>query len=148
MQTLIAYIDDADFAAHMLLPMKSASEPTRWVLVTCPPRLSRHINRWVTHQARTQWRQNWSDKLLARLRSSLLAEHDRHELVIAQGCLTALTELLLQQHAGARVIDARRPKFGHPTPPLVSGQPAASDSALSTGGALAGLGVTLLLASD
>ena len=42
METIIVYIDDADYAIKLLEPMlpQQSSNPTRWVLVGCAPRIT------------------------------------------------------------------------------------------------------------
>ena len=54
METIIVFIDDADYAVQMLQPMLPATNhtPTRWVLVGCAPRITRRISKWVTKGAR------------------------------------------------------------------------------------------------
>ena len=50
--------------------------------------------------------------------------------LVAKGPLTELTERLLQDHPGARVLDARRPKLGQDLPPVAfPTAPAASAAA-------------------
>ena len=57
METIIVFIDDADYAVQMLQPMLPATNhtPTRWVLVGCAPRITRRISKWVTKGARQSW---------------------------------------------------------------------------------------------
>ena len=57
METIAVLINDAAHARHMLLPMRTAAEPTHWILVACAPRLTRRIGRWVSHSQREHWRE-------------------------------------------------------------------------------------------
>ena len=102
MDKIIVYLDDAAFARHQLAPMKnsaSGSQPgTRWILVACPPRMTRHISKWVNHTARQNWRIKWADKLFAEIMPELQAQGDTVTTVLAHGPLLELTQELLTQH--------------------------------------------------
>lgn len=153
MDKIIVYLDDPEFARHHLVPMKSeisagVRQPTHWVLVACPPRLTRHISKWVHHTARENWRAKWAAKMFARITPILQAQGDQMSLVVAQGPLVELTQQLQLQHGMARVLDARRPKFGQDMPPVAPDQPAPSQSHWSVPGAVAGMGAALVLAAE
>ena len=47
MENIIVVVDDADYALKIIAPMKGEINPTNWVLLVCPPKLTRHIGRWV-----------------------------------------------------------------------------------------------------
>lgn len=152
MDNIIVYLDDADFARHALVPMKMAApgsqQPTHWVLVACPPRMTRYISKWVTHAARENWRDRWAEKLLARIAPELLAQGDQVTTVLAHGPLVDLTQELLAQHGAARVLDARRPKFGQDMAPVTPDQPTTAEARWSVPGAIAGMGAVLVLAAE
>jgi len=155
MDKIIVYLDDADHALQQLVPMKNVAQPnaemqtTQWVLVACAPRMTRHISKWVSHSARENWRANWSEKLFAQIVPVLKAQGDTTvTTVVAKGPLPTLTERLLTQHRGARVLDARHAKFGQDLPPVTKDQPTGHDSRWSVPGAVAGMGALLVLASD
>lgn len=81
MDNIIAYVDDAEYALHQLAPMlneasSAGRQPAQWILVACPPRMSRHINKWVNHTARENWRNKWADKLFK---------------LLTPGCMSAAT---------------------------------------------------------
>ena len=154
MDKIIVYLDDADHALQQLVPMKKVAQPdaelqaTQWVLVACAPRMTRHISKWVSHSARENWRANWSEKLFAQIVPALKAKGDTITTMVAKGPLPTLTERLLAQHPGARVLDARHAKFGQDLPPVIKDQPTGHDSRWSVPGAVAGMGALLVLASD
>jgi hypothetical protein len=125
METMIVYVDDAVYALRMLTPMVALDRqrlPTRWVVVCCPPRMSRHIGKWVTNSSRQSWRGEWARKLAGELSPVLLASGDSFTSEVARSPLCELTDSLLARHRGARVIDARRPKFGHDLAPVTRQQ--------------------------
>ena len=152
MDKIIVYLDDAEFAEHQLTPMRNGVPGTRgathWILVACPPRMTRHISKWVNHSARQNWRNKWADKLFARITPKLEAQGDKVTTVLAQGPLVELTQQLLTQQGAARVMDARRPKFGQDMHPVTADQPASSEARWSVPGAIAGMGAALVLAAE
>lgn len=152
MDKIIVYLDDADFARHELVPMKIASanprQTTHWILVACPPRMTRHISKWVNHTARQTWRHKWSEKLFAGIAPALQAQGDQVTTVLAHGPLVDLTQELLSRHGAARVLDARRPKFGQDMAPLTFDQPASGNARWTVPGAIAGMGAALVLAAE
>lgn len=152
MDKIIVYLDDAAFARHQLAPMKNSAsgsqQGTLWILVACPPRMTRHISKWVNHTARQNWRIKWADKLLAEIMPELQAQGDTVATVLAHGPLLELTQELLTQYGVARVLDARRPKFGQDMPPVTADQPASGEARWSVPGAIVGMGAALVLAAE
>ena len=150
MDKIIVYIDDAEFATQQLMPMKqhAIGRATHWILLACPPRMTRHISKWVSHSARQNWRSKWADSLLEKIRPVLVTRHDRISLVFSQGPLIEQTQGLLLEHGGARVLDARRPKFGPNLAPVTPDQPTSHSAAWTGPGAVAAMGITLVLASE
>jgi len=59
METIAVYANDAAYARHLLEPMLHGAQ-TRWVVVACPPTLTRHAGRWLSQSARQQWRERWA----------------------------------------------------------------------------------------
>lgn len=152
MDTLIAYIDDGEHASQMLLPMRAARHAdapnTQWILVACPPRMTRRVSQWVSHANREHWRARWAEKVLGPLVDQLRSQGDQVTWQLAQQPLVSLTQSLRQQHPTARVLDARRPKLGVDLAPVSADQPASRDARWSVPSALVGMGAALLLATD
>ena len=155
MDNILVYLDDATYAEQQLAPMKGnnpsaqGQEPTtHWVLVACAPRLTQRISKWVSHSARENWRAKWADKLFAQVAPTLRANGDRVTMVLAKGPLPELTKKLSAQHGTTRVLDARRPKFGHEMPPVTADQPTTRDARWEVPGAVAGMGALLVLAAE
>lgn len=152
MDKIIVYVDDAEYAQHQLAPMRSKDsgqpEPTHWIVVACPPRMTRHISKWVNHTARQNWRTKWAEKLFAQVTAGLEAQGHQVTRVLANGPLLGMTRELLHTHGPARVLDARRPKFGQDMAPVTPDQPASQDSRWTVPGAVAGMGAFLVLASE
>ena len=110
--------------------------------------MTRHISKWVNHTARQNWRNKWADKLFAQIQPELLAQGDTVTATLAHGPLPELTQELLMQHGVARVLDARRPKFGLDMPPVTADQPASDEARWSVPGAIVGMGAALVLAAE
>ena len=156
MDKIIVYVDDADHALQQLAPMAnggaratgSAAQSTLWILVACPPRVTRYISRWVTHSARDNWRMKWSEEQFCAIAPTLKAGGGSVTTLVARGPLVEQTGRLLAVHPTARVLDARRPRLGQDMEPVTPNQPVRHDSRWSVPGAMAGMGAVLVLASD
>lgn len=148
METIIVFIDDADYAVQMLQPMlPSASQaPTRWVMVGCAPRITRRISKWVTQSARQSWQAAWADKMFAQVLPSLQLPGTTGDTVIthlapARQSLCDLTKTFTQQYGSSRVLDARRPKLGYDMEPVTEGQQQERQKMTGYATALAGAGM-------
>ena len=148
METIIVVLDDADYALQQLSPMQGQGMATRWLLVACPPRLTRHASRWVNQSAREAWRDRWSQELLGKVEATLLKQGDRAERFRVKGDLAEFTQQLQRQYGPARILDARRPKLGHDAPPATAGQPVPKDGRLALSGGTAAMGAMLILAAE
>ena len=144
MDTLIVYIDESAHALKMLTPMLTSGPdraPMRWVLVACTPRVTRHASKFVTSNARQSWRSKWADKTFEQIVPLLQARGDAVVTQIARGPLCEFTDSLQARHAGSRVLDARRPKFGEDLQPVTRQQPQAPEGVWGCAAALAGVGM-------
>ena len=155
MDTIIVYVDDATFAQQQLAPMvlchgkADARRAVRWVVVACAPRMTHRISKWVSHSARENWRAKWADKFFDQMLPWLQSHGDAAMPLLAKGPLPELTDRLLADHPGARVVDARRPKLGQDLQPLSEATPAPTqDNRWALPGAVAGMGAMLVLAAE
>jgi hypothetical protein len=149
MDNIIVYVDDAAYAEHILQPMLTpASErrPSCWILVGCAPRVTHHVSKWVTNSARESWRGKWAEKVFGRLMPLFNKDEDTVVTRLARSSLCVQTEALVKQYGVARVLDARRPKFGHELQPVTVTQAQEGKRVLGYAAALAGAG--LLVAGD
>lgn len=151
MESIIVYVDDAEWALRQLAPMAhcEGAVAAHWVLVACPPRLTQRIGKWTSHSAREGWRERWSAELFRRIEPSLRRHGHRTAAVIAKSPLVKLTQELVRQHGAVHVLDARRPKFGAAMP-AVSPEQAATRPAGEWQLPLTvmGLGAVLTLAAE
>jgi len=146
MERIAVFVNDAAHARHLLQPMLGNGEPTHWILVACPPTLTRHIGRWVSQSARQAWRERWSDELLSQLAPELGAQAgNKVERLIAGKPLRDVSARLAARLPGLRLLDARRPTLGKPDEPLTALQPPDGSGRWAGAVALAG-GFTAVLA--
>ena len=149
MDTMIVYIDEAAYALKMLTPMLQsapARTPTRWIVVGCAPRITHRVSKWVTNSARESWRGKWAEKVFEQILPLLQAPGDHVITQVARGPLCELTDSLRAQHGTARVLDARRPKFGQDLPPVTRQQPQEPQGVWGYAAVVAGASV--MLAAD
>jgi hypothetical protein len=89
METIIVYLDDADYAQQQLAPMKCHPDvrfgATHWVLVACAPRMTHRIGKWVSHGARERWRTQWAAKLFAVVQPVTAGGGNRVTTLLAKG---------------------------------------------------------------
>lgn len=125
MDNLIVYVDDASYALQILQPMLPAGQsqgPTRWIVVGCAPRVTHHVSKFVTHSARDGWRRRWSEKVFGQVVPTLQRQGDEVVTLLAQTNLCTQTEMLIKTYGAARVLDARRPRFGQDPQPVTPAQ--------------------------
>ncbi len=149
MEKIAVFVNDAPYARRMLQPLLAGrTGPVLFVLVVCPPPLTRHIGRWLSKSARRQWQQRWSVELIAGIDPlSWQGGADQVISVVAEGSLIALARELSRQHSGLRLIDGRRPCLGRTPEPLTRGQaPAQPDGWTVTIALTTGLSAMLALA--
>ena len=140
MDNIIVYVDDAEYAQHLLQPMLASDDsrsPTRWIVVGCAPHLSHDASKWVSHSALESWQGEWADKVFAQL--TPLLQHEGSTVVtrLGQTELSRQTESLMKEFGEARVLDARRPKFGQDLQPVTAKQIQEHHGALGVAVALA-----------
>jgi hypothetical protein len=148
MDKIIVYVDDAEHALQQLTPMLTGGGRTQWIVVACPPRMTRHISKWVSNAARENWRIKWAEKLCDQFVPALRQRGDPVTTQIASGPLNRMTARLLEQSGQVRVLDARRPKFGQDLAPVTADQPTSRRSQWTVPGSVATMGAVLILASE
>ncbi len=148
METIAVFVNDVAAARHILQPMLRGAAPARWVLVACPPVLTRHIGRWVSHSARRQWRERWAAELFAALAPEIgAAAGGAPERVVASRPLLEVSARLAARWPLLRLLDARQPRIGRVVVPISAGQPEpAATRWAAPAAATAGLSVMLTLA--
>ena len=114
METIIVYVDDADYARRLLQATAQAPQTARahWVLVACAPRITLRVSKFVSNRSRENWRNKWADRLFQDCVPMLQDRGVQVSTVLARGPLPELLASLQAEHGGqAQVIDMRRPKM-------------------------------------
>ena len=151
METIILYVDDADYLREHIgqsAPDMPAHTPLRWLLVGCSPRLPRHAGKWVTAEASQGWHEDWFDALKAQAVPLLEQQGGQVTPMLAHGPLMALTARLRREHGATRVVDLRRPKVGVDLEPVAPDHPPPARSGWAVPAAVTGLGALLILAKE
>jgi hypothetical protein len=148
METIAVFANDAAHARHILQPMLQGAAATHWIVVACPPTLTRHIGRWLTQEARRQWRERWAAELFDALEPELKAPPgSRVDKMLASRPLADLSARLESRFGAVRLLDARRPHLGVADEPVSRTQPGDDAHAWATSLAVAtSLGAVLALA--
>lgn len=145
METIAVFVNDVAAARQALQPLLRDAGPTRWLLVACPPALTRHIGRWVSHGARRQWRERWAADLFAALAPDLGAlPGGAPELLVANRPLVDMSARLRTRWPQLRLLDARCPRVGRVDEPI-DAVPAASATRRWAAPAVATAGLSLVL---
>lgn len=122
MDKIAVFLNDAPHAAQMLAPLLQKGEASHWILVACPPTLTRHIGRWVSAGGRQQWRERWAADLLGKVELMFEGRPGlKIEKMVAKRPLLDVAVRLDQRLGDVKVFDARRPRLGKPDEPLAAG---------------------------
>ena len=149
MDNIIVYVDDAAYGQQLLQPMlqgMGSGATARWIVVGCPPRMTHRVSKWLARSSRDSWRAKWAEKVFSRLLPLLVKNGDEVLTYMAKADLTGQTESLIRQHGQARILDARRPKFGEDLQPVTAMQAPERQGAMGYLAAVASAG--LLVATD
>ena len=148
METWLVYIDDKTHAQQQLTPMLIKGVPIQWVLVGCPPRLTRHAGKWLTQKAIQRWRNQWTQDNLQPIQAMLSESGDKVHTQVAHGPLVLMTKQLQQEWGTLRVIDARRPRLGQDLPPVADNQERTPQNPWMVPGSVAFMGTLMTMAAD
>ena len=108
METFAVYVNDHEHGPRQILSLLEGQAPARWVLLACPPRMSRHLGRWLSQPAKKKWRMRWSEEALHEVTQRIRAKGDAFEIRIVRDPQAKLERELRREFPGLRLIDARR----------------------------------------
>lgn len=140
METIIVYVDDADYAQPLLQAAASAPQAsqTHWVLVACAPRITHRVSKFVSNRSRESWRNKWADRLFESCTPALHAQGAQVSTILARSPLPEVLAALQAEHGTqAQVVDMRRPKQ---TAPETAAMPALTLPLRKLAGTLTGIG--------
>lgn len=114
METIIVYLDDADYAQPLLHSMSQAPRAAdiHWVVVACAPRITHRVSKWVSNRSRENWRTKWADKLFAATLPALQGSVGKLTPLLARGPLAEVVDQVREElGASPQIVDLRRPKL-------------------------------------
>lgn len=114
MQTIIAYVDDADYAQHLLQAavMAPHAQGAHWVLVACAPRITHRVSKFASNRSREHWRNKWAERLFQACVPAVQSCGAQVSTVLARSPLPELLQSLQAEHGPhSQVLDLRRPKL-------------------------------------
>jgi hypothetical protein len=148
MEKIIVVMNDAEYALQMLAPMRSNVSPTQWVLLVCPPKLTRHVNRWVSRHSLNAWRNKWAQDVIELVKPVMTLGGDALHWKCSQASIPDEIKRMQQEFGTQRVLDARRPKIGVEQQPVSASQPITTNNSWSIPSGVAMMGVMLIAAAD
>lgn len=123
MEKIAVFINDATRAHQALKPVLATRTSVHWILVACPPALTRHIGRWVSNSAREQWRERWAAELFVHLEPQLKAQPgSRVEKMMARRPIVDVSARLQARLGPMRLVDARCHRLGKVEEPITADQ--------------------------
>jgi len=148
MEKIIVVVNDANYALQMVEPMRNDASPTQWILLACPPKFTRHVNRWVNRQSLNVWRNKWAQDVIQVIKPVLVRGRDSLHWKCSQGDLSKEIQRLQQEFGTQRVLDARRHRFGVEQQPVSASQPVITNNSWSIPSGVAMMGAVLIAAAD
>jgi hypothetical protein len=153
METMIAYVDDAEYALQILQPLLPAAhaqmsnQATHWIIIACAPSVTNDVGKWVSAQAKELWREDWATGVFDKIKPmvGIMGNTVTTQLANPKDSLVTQTQELLKLHSNAKVVDARRPKFGQDLQPVTHAQPPGKKK---LAGLAAAVTVATVLAAD
>ncbi len=121
MSTIAVFVNDSGYARDWLQGAAKEHAGAQWLLVACPPKLTRRIGQYASAASRARWRTQWAERLFAELSPAC---SPAPALKVANIPLMELVKRLQAQHGeGLQVLDLRRPRFAVSEEPLVAPRP-------------------------
>jgi len=148
METWLVYINDKTHAQQQITPLLVKGAPIQWILVACPPRLTRHARKWLTQKSIQRWKLQWTQENLQPIQALLSQRGDKVITEVARGALVDMTREMQQTWGPMRVLDARRPRLAQDLQPATQDQPRSANNPLLVPGSVAFMGTMMTLAAD
>lgn len=107
METFVIFANDKTHAMNQVLPLLEDTNTANWVLVGCPPRLTRHAGKWLTQKALKKFNDTWTESNLREIADLLKHRGDEVVTRVAKTSLLQMTKALKSEFGHLRIIDAR-----------------------------------------
>jgi hypothetical protein len=147
METFVIFANDKTHVMNQVLPLLENANAAKWVLVGCPPRVTRHAGKWLTQRALKRFKTEWTDTHLSEVAELLKQRGDNVVTRVAMASLLQMTKALKAEFGPLRIIDARLQTQMQASPALTESQKPETHPWVIPVGAIA-LGAAVSLATD
>ncbi len=147
METFVIFANDRTHVMNQVLPLLEDGNAAKWVLVGCPPRVTRHAGKWLTQRALKRFKDEWTATHLRDIADILKKRGDNVVTRVAMTSLLQMTKALKAEFGPLRIIDARVQHQMQTMPALTENQVPEANTWVVPVSAIA-LGAAVSLAAD
>ena len=147
METFVIFGNDRTHMMNQVMPLLEDTNAAKWVLVGCPPRMTRHAGKWLTQKALKRFKDEWTETNLRDIADILKKRGDSVVTRVAISSLLQMTKALKAEFGPLRIIDARLQHQMQTLPALTESQVPETNTWVVPVSAIA-LGAAVSLAAD
>jgi hypothetical protein len=147
METFVIFANDKTHVMNQVMPLLEDANAANWVLVGCPPRMTRHAGKWLTQRALKRFKDEWTETNLRDIADILKKRGDHLVTRVAITSLLQMTKALKAEFGPIRIIDARLQHQMQTLPALTESQVPEANTWVVPVSAIA-LGAAVSLAAD
>ena len=147
METFVIFANDRTHVMNQVMPLLEDANAAKWVLVGCPPRVTRHAGKWLTQRALKRFKDEWTETNLRDIADILKKRGDHVVTRVAITSLLQMTKALKAEFGPIRIIDARLQHQMQTLPALTESQVPEANTWVVPVSAIA-LGAAVSLAAD
>ena len=147
METFVIFANDKTHVMNQVMPLLEDTSSAQWVLVGCPPRVTRHAGKWLTQRALKKFKDDWTETNLREITEVLKQRGDNVVTRVANTSLLQMTKALKAEFGPVRIIDARLQHQMQTQAAVTETQKTEAGTWVIPAGAIA-LGAAMSLAAD
>ena len=147
METFVIFANDRTHVMNQVMPLLEDTNAANWVLVGCPPRMTRHAGKWLTQRALKRFKEEWTETNLRDIADILKKRGDNVVTRVAITSLLQMTKALKTEFGAIRIIDARLQHQMQTLPAVTESQVPEANTWVVPVSAIA-LGAAVSLAAD
>jgi len=147
METFVIFANDRTHVMNQVMPLLEDANAAKWVLVGCPPRVTRHAGKWLTQRALKRFKDEWTETNLRDIAEVLKKRGDDVVTRVAMTSLLQMTKALKAEFGPLRIIDARLQHQMQTLPALTESQVPEANTWVVPVGAIA-FGAAVSMAAD
>lgn len=147
METFVIFANDRTHVMNQVMPLLEDTNAAKWVLVGCPPRMTRHAGKWLTQRALKRFKDEWTETNLRDIADILRKRGDNVVTRVAITSLLQMTKELKAEFGPIRIIDARLQHQMQTLPAVTDSQVPETNTWVVPVSAIA-LGAAVSLAAD